>query len=370
MKWATAMYIAYAAVATASSNRHVHLTNAAVVAMGHVGRPVGHNRDHVDHEGDQESIFQAEGWTVPYASLLGLKPADLRPTPTERAPLSLVGHRHTEGNVAADVRTTPDAVLSGASEVHAPIKGPLPGTPTQWHFWFHCITFAILIKALCIMGNIGMAIAPMSTVNKIKQAQETGTMDSLPYITIMCTGTQWCFYGVFAWAYTGNRGFLIVLYANCLGAILGTYYAFIFQKYCRSEETWRTMIWYCKIGGALFVSQCIVLFLIPMERGLLYCGCMAAFLSILVTISPLSTIRDIYRTEFGTFFQNLFSPKLALWRWQPWASFGEPQASRRITTETTHLCEGPQPEALDYGCNPAFSGNRLDVDDGCTGGTC
>lgn len=299
--------------------------------------------------------------------------------------------------------------VSDHNEMEAPSAGtpdaqPLDSHPkglmSHKHFWLRYLTFAIFIKTLCIVGNIGMAFAPMKTVNEIKRTQETGVLDSLPYLAIMSTGTQWCFYGLFAWAYTGNKGFLVVLYANILGAVLGSYYAFIFQKHCRNDGAWTAMLWYASAIGTLFVGQCIILFLLPMERGLLFCGCLAAFLSVVVTLSPLSTLREILKTKsvrsmpieltivsagssivwtvcgvmlhdwwilipnilgifvgslttylifkYSTYFQDIFSPKFGLWL-----------LSGRGVSETTRLRQGRSYEV--YGC-------KSDAD-GCTGGT-
>ena len=63
------------------------------------------------------------------------------------------------------------------------------------------------------------------------QQKATAKNSSAHYNTYTAgTGTQWCFYGFFAYIYTGNHGFLVVVYANIIGALMGYYYAYIFQQ--------------------------------------------------------------------------------------------------------------------------------------------
>ena len=55
-------------------------------------------------------------------------------------------------------------------------------------------------------------------------------------MSIACVGAQWCFYGLFAFSYTGNHGFLVVVYANCVGALMGCYYTYSFQENCLADR--------------------------------------------------------------------------------------------------------------------------------------
>lgn len=90
------------------------------------------------------------------------------------------------------------------------------------------------------------------------------------------TGLQWCVYGFFAYCYTGNHGFLIVVYANIFGAILGTFYTLTFQRYCGEPGSdlsqWAAMkIYYLFVAG-VFGFQGLAFWLRPEEQSLLLAG--------------------------------------------------------------------------------------------------
>jgi hypothetical protein len=84
--------------------------------------------------------------------------------------------------------------------------------------WLHMLTIGFLLKGACIMSNICGQFAPLPEIITVENAKTTGKKDALPYVAIACTGAQWCFYGFFAYLYTGNHGFLVVVYANIIGA--------------------------------------------------------------------------------------------------------------------------------------------------------
>jgi len=244
-------------------------------------------------------------WPIPFTSLLGVSSVPNTPppnffSPIEVGPLSFlsVGHNAQRAKRSSDIvasRTTAKVHDGGLDSSKKTEEIPYDG---NWlhrlSFWIHCITFALVIKTLCILSNIGMALAPMTNIQEIRKAKETGSYDSLPFLSIMSTGSQWCFYGVFAWMYTGNKGFLVILYANAPSAVLGVFYCYSFIKFCKNMEVWRVMLIYVRMLTFVFVGQFSVLYFIPMEKGLLFCGSIACLLSILVTISPLSTLKEVH----------------------------------------------------------------------------
>merc|ERR1719484_505587 len=98
------------------------------------------------------------------------------------------------------------------------------------------ITFALVIKVLCMAGNVLVQVSPYPQVNRWESRGCTGEADAAPYVSIAFGGCQWCFYGMFAWIVTSRSGFLILVHSNCLGAVLGTYYVVAFLRNCRNED--------------------------------------------------------------------------------------------------------------------------------------
>jgi len=139
-------------------------------------------------------------------------------------------------------------------------------------WWLHLLTFGFILKGMCILSNILGQFAPLPEIEVIKQQGTTGTKDALPYVSIACTGSQWCFYGAFAYLYTGNHGFLVVVYANVIGVGMGFYYNLIYAK-CASAEAWATMKLYFSVAGVLYAIQAVCIACRPVEQSLLLCGC-------------------------------------------------------------------------------------------------
>jgi len=245
-------------------------------------------------------------WFMPYMSLLGLGSVDSQEFPIALSLVAVddvVHGKHEvktdeimEGNKLEDVADTDNELEAVYRSAHKNRKSQR-SLPTHTTFWIHCITFSIIIKGLCVIGNIGMSLAPMYDINEIRRKKDTGAYDSLPFLCTMSTGSQWCFYGIFAWLYTGNKGFLVILYANTLSAVLGVFYSITFIWNCSHPETWRKLTTYCKMIAYLFIFEMMVLYFLPMEKGLLFCGSVASFLSIVVTLSPLSTLPLIYESK-------------------------------------------------------------------------
>ena len=94
------------------------------------------------------------------------------------------------------------------------------------------------------------------------------------------TGMQWCMYGLSAYLYTGNHGFLIVVYANVVGACMGVYYSFTFYQHVdRNTSQSRRMELYLNCAAAVFLMQFGFYLTRPIEQFLLASGCLSATLS-------------------------------------------------------------------------------------------
>merc|ERR1719433_2231930 len=111
--------------------------------------------------------------------------------------------------------------------------------------------FASCVKALCMAGNVLVQVSPFPQVKRWEVRGCTGEADAAPYVSICFGGWQWCFYGLFAWLLTKRSGFLILVHSNCLGAVLGSYYAVTFFQNCRCQKARGTLQTYASAIAAL-----------------------------------------------------------------------------------------------------------------------
>jgi len=167
------------------------------------------------------------------------------------------------------------------------------------HIWnlFHVLTFAAIVKTLCMIGNIIVQLSPYPQVKRWEFRGSTGEADAAPYVSIMFGGWQWCFYGMFAWILTKRSGFLILVHSNCLGAALGTYYTITFYRFCCSEPALRNLYQYTAAIASLAVFQATALVTLPAERALFLCGLVSSFCSFVGAMSVLVTVPAVLRTK-------------------------------------------------------------------------
>merc|ERR550514_1971491 len=119
-------------------------------------------------------------------------------------------------------------------------------------FWLRYLSLGLLLKGACILSNVLGQVSPMPSVKEFVASGSTGESNSLPYVTIAFNGTQWCFYSIFAFMVTGNRGFLVVVYANVGGAFLGVCYTAIFHRFCEDPVSLRSLGQYYRVAFVLF----------------------------------------------------------------------------------------------------------------------
>eukprot|EP00392_Amoebophrya_sp_AT5.2_P002764 g2769.t1 len=165
-------------------------------------------------------------------------------------------------------------------------------------WWLRFLTFGCMIKGLSIASSLCTQFAPLPEVAQIISVKNTGCKESLSYVCIACTGMQWCLYGISAYLYTGNHGFLVVVYANIVGACMGVYYSFSFFRFVsEASMQFARMKLYMTLGVSAFLLQLLLFFRLPHEQCLLASGCVSATLSVLVTISPLATLPTVLESR-------------------------------------------------------------------------
>lgn len=159
------------------------------------------------------------------------------------------------------------------------------------------ISFAVIVKILCMAGNVIVQVSPYPQVKRWALRGCTGEADAAPYVSIAFGGWQWCAYGAFAWLVTKRSGFLILVHSNCLGALLGSYYVYTFYSNCRNQFSLNTLNLYLSAVASLALLQVCTVFVLPPERALFLVGLVSSFCSFVGALSMLVTLPSVLRTE-------------------------------------------------------------------------
>eukprot|EP00746_Dinoflagellata_sp_MGD_P005850 gnl/MRDRNA2_/MRDRNA2_111340_c0_seq1.p1 gnl/MRDRNA2_/MRDRNA2_111340_c0~~gnl/MRDRNA2_/MRDRNA2_111340_c0_seq1.p1 ORF type:complete len:362 (+),score=66.67 gnl/MRDRNA2_/MRDRNA2_111340_c0_seq1:99-1184(+) len=145
----------------------------------------------------------------------------------------------------------------------------------------------ILLKAACMLSNMVFQMSPVPLVKSIVKRQDTGDVDAAPLICIAFGCCQWTFYGTFAWWVTEKAGFLVLVYANVMGALLGVVYVMLYHFHCKSKEWWQQLVMYYRVAIAVVIFQLLILFCCPRQQALILVGAIASCCSLLTAVSPL-----------------------------------------------------------------------------------
>lgn len=212
------------------------------------------------------------------------------PTPAQAvAPLTAAPNGPVSIPVAPAVPLSPSV---------APVPPGSYWSGTQWFMQLIAgLTFAAVVKGLCIIGNVLVQISPFPQVSRWESRKCTGEADAAPYVSIAFGGCQWCFYGMFAWLVTGRSGFLILVQSNCLGALLGTHYVRTFYCNCRNEAALVSLQKYLSAVTSLALLQVCAIGVLPAERALFLTGLVSSFCSFIGATSVLVTVPVVMRTK-------------------------------------------------------------------------
>lgn len=159
------------------------------------------------------------------------------------------------------------------------------------------LTFASMIKAVCMLGNMLVQVSPFPQVRRWELRQDTGESDAAPYVSIAFGGWQWCYYGLFAFFLTKRSGFLVLVHSNCLGAILGTYYAITFYRNCKHNGSRQGFQRYLSCVSTLILIQVCALGILPIERALFMTGLISSFCGFVGAISMLVSLPTVIRAQ-------------------------------------------------------------------------
>jgi len=157
--------------------------------------------------------------------------------------------------------------------------------------------FSMIVKGMCMAGNILVQISPYATVKRWETMGCTGEADAAPYVSIAFGGWQWCFYGLFAWALTKRSGFLILVQSNFLGAILGSYYTVTFYRNCRNAQFLDSFQRYMSAAVTLALLQVCALLVLPSQRSLFLVGCLSSFCGFAAAGAMMTTVPMVFRNK-------------------------------------------------------------------------
>jgi hypothetical protein len=161
------------------------------------------------------------------------------------------------------------------------------------HHMLRTMSFSFLLKAGAIMSSVMLTLSPLRTVWNMQEAKSTLTYPPFTFFCVAACGLQWCTYGSFAFLVTNNYGFLILVYSNVLGVIMGTYYCYSYYKCIQDEVRMRQFMGCLYAAAANYTFEGIIIPTLPHPRALLIIGTLSAFYSVLVSFAPIADLPKI-----------------------------------------------------------------------------
>mmetsp|Transcript_21073 Transcript_21073/g.62893 ORF Transcript_21073/g.62893 Transcript_21073/m.62893 type:complete len:437 (+) Transcript_21073:116-1426(+) len=159
------------------------------------------------------------------------------------------------------------------------------------------LSFAFIIKALCMASNLAFQVSPLPAVKEWPMKGNTGEADSAPYISIAYGSCQWCFYGLFAFFVTSKQGFLVLVYSNVCGTFLGFFYVYEFVTRCTNADVWLRSKVYFQVLGVVAFSQVVAMCAMPPVKALFFCGIISSAWSVVGATSMLTTVPQVLKTK-------------------------------------------------------------------------
>lgn len=163
--------------------------------------------------------------------------------------------------------------------------------------YLHFVSFAFLLKSGAIVSSFMGQMSPLPVVLGMKEAKSTMQYPPFTFFCVFACGLQWCVYGTFAFVVTRNYGFLILVYANACGVVMGAYYVFQYYMNCQCPTRQRqlTNCAYAAVLNGIF--QSLVIADLAHTRALLTVGTISAGLSVMVTAAPLAELPMMLKTR-------------------------------------------------------------------------
>jgi len=140
-------------------------------------------------------------------------------------------------------------------------------------------------------------VSPIPQVQKFHKRGSTGEADAAPFISMLYGSLQWSFYGCFAFVVTGKSGFLVLVYSNIFGCVLGFYYVHGFLSNCKSERSLQRLSFYYRTVSVLVLIQILAFMTLEMHNALFAVGLASSICGMISACSLLTTIPQIIETQ-------------------------------------------------------------------------
>lgn len=212
------------------------------------------------------------------------------------------GHNALRGGQAGNAQDASVGAVNGAANAtivaatsNKAVAEKAKLTPRSW--FAVTLSFAFVVKCLCMLSNVAFQMSPIPQVQSFDKRKCTGEADAAPFISIFYAGSQWCFYGVFAFLVTHKTGFLVLVYSNFSGVFLGLYYIWGFQKNCRNPAQMSMLFKYFKVVLTLVLCQFVAMLTQTRERALFFSGFVSSVCSVAGACSLLATLPVVMKTK-------------------------------------------------------------------------
>lgn len=193
--------------------------------------------------------------------------------------------------VPLGVTAVADAPSNSSSSAVVTTATPTETTP---ELTAHGAVTQLAVKVLATASNVILQLSPLPLVMTMKVKKSAMNFSPFPFVALTACGYQWSFYGYFAYAATDNVGFLMLVYANILGLVLGVYYLWTFCQVAeRSLVSWQ-------IAGMTALLLGEYLFCVSAEdlnTALFVAGLLSAALSIVVSCSTVVAIPAAVKSD-------------------------------------------------------------------------
>merc|ERR1719271_2387347 len=172
-------------------------------------------------------------------------------------------------------------------------SAPEPPPEGRIHRMLRLLSFSFLLKAGAICSSVILTLSPLRAVWRMQETKSTLNFPPYTFFCVAACGLQWCAYGSFAFLVTNNYGFLILVYSNILGVIMGSFYCYTYYSNIRDERRMSEFMGCVYAACANFCFEGVVIPTMPHPRALLIVGTLSAFFSVLVSFAPVADLQRI-----------------------------------------------------------------------------
>merc|ERR1719271_1553821 len=172
-------------------------------------------------------------------------------------------------------------------------SAPEPPPEGRIHRMLRLLSFSFLLKAGAICSSVMLTLSPLRAVWRMQETKSTLNFPPYTFFCVAACGLQWCAYGSFAFLVTNNYGFLILVYSNILGVIMGSFYCYTYYSNIRDERRMSEFMGCIYAACANFCFEGVVIPTMPHPRALLIVGTLSAFYSVLVSFAPIADLNRI-----------------------------------------------------------------------------